>query len=218
MFKCLISSGAGKTTLLDVLSGRKTTGRITGEMYTNSKLKDQKDFRRIMAYVEQFDTLSPQETTRDAIEFSAALRLPSDVSKEDRKKWVDQVIKMLELTPIENVMVGKIADGGMSFEQKKRLSIGVELVSNPAILFLDEPTTGLDSRAAQIVMRSIRRVAASGRSIVCTIHQPSYPIFSGFDSLLLLRRGGQTVYFGKLGEQCKNLIDYFESAPDVSTL
>jgi hypothetical protein len=66
-------------------------------------------------------------------------------------------------------------------------------------------------------MRSIRRVAASGRSVVCTIHQPSFPIFSGFfDSLLLLRSGGQTVYFGQLGEKCKNLIDFFESAPDVS--
>jgi ABC-type multidrug transport system ATPase subunit len=75
---------------------------------------------------------------------------------------------------------------------------------------------GLDSRAAQVVMRSIRRVAASGRSVVCTIHQPSFPIFSGFDSLLLLRRGGQTVYFGQLDEKCKNLIDFFESAPDVS--
>ena len=77
---------------------------------------------------------------------------------------------------------------------------------------------GLDSRAAQVVMRSIRRVAASGRSIVCTIHQPSYPIFSGFDSLLLLRRGGQTVFFGQLGEQCKSLINYFETAPNVSNI
>ena len=199
-----------------MLAGRKTTGVIKGGMYINGKPKDQKYFQRIMAYVEQFDTLSPRETTRDAIEFSAALRLPTTVSPEDRAKWVDAVITMLELAPIENVIVGKINEGGMTFEQKKRLSIGVELASNPAILFMDEPTTGLDSRAAQVVMRSIRRVAASGRCVVCTIHQPSYPIFSGFDSLLLLKRGGQTVYFGPLGEKCSNLINFFETAPGVS--
>ena len=140
-----ISSGAGKTTLLDVLAGRKTTGTIKGDMYINGKPKDQKYFQRIMAYVEQFDTLSPHETTRDAIEFSAALRLPPSVSAVDRQKWVDSVIAMLELTPIENLIVGKIEEGGMSFEQKKRVSIGVELASNPAILFLDEPTTGMIS-------------------------------------------------------------------------
>ena len=119
---------------------------------------------------------------------------------------------MLELGPIRNKKVGKLETGGMSFEQKKRVSIGVELAANPSILFLDEPTTGLDSRAAQLVMRGIRRVASSGRSVVCTIHQPSYPIFTMFDSLLLLKRGGRTVYFGELGENCKNLIDYFESS------
>jgi ABC-type multidrug transport system ATPase subunit len=144
---------------------------------------------------------------------------------------------MLELKPLESTMVGYIDNGGMSFEQKKRVSIGIELASNPAILFLDEPTTGilisilvfvvlikeyyydhegLDSRAAQVVMRSIRRVAASGRSVVCTIHQPSYPIFSAFDSLLLLRRGGQTVFFGPLGDHCENLINFFQDAPGVS--
>jgi len=86
------------------------------------------------------------------------------------------------------------------------------------MLSTDEPTTGLDSRAAQVVMRGIRRVAASGRSIVCTIHQPSYPIFSLFDNLLLLKRGGKTVFFGQLGENCKNLIDFFESAPGVAPI
>ncbi len=106
----------------------------------------------------------------------------------------------------------------MSFEQRKRVSIGVELAANPSILFLDEPTTGLDSRAAQSLIRNIRRIASSGRSIVCTIHQPSTAIFSSFDALLLLRRGGQTVFFGDLGDHCSNLVSYFESAPSVSKL
>lgn len=146
------------------------------------------------------------------------MRLPGTVSKEDREKWVDTVLDLLELRPIENLMVGTPSTGGMSFEQKKRVSIGVELAANPAILFLDEPTTGLDSRAAQVVMRGIRRVAASGRSVVCTIHQPSFPIFNMFDALLLLKRGGKTVFFGQLGENCKNLVEFFEAAPEVSPI
>lgn len=106
----------------------------------------------------------------------------------------------------------------MSFEQRKRVSIGVELASNPSILFLDEPTTGLDSRAAQILIHNIRTIAATGRSVVCTIHQPSTVLFNAFDSLLLLMRGGQTVYFGELGKEGKNVIDHFQHAPGVQPM
>jgi ABC-type lipoprotein export system ATPase subunit/ABC-type multidrug transport system permease subunit len=148
------SSGAGKTTLLDVLSGRKNSGRIEGGIYVNGEPKEEHSFRAIMGYVEQFESLSPHDTTREAIAFSAALRLPPATTTEARDAWVNSVIDMLELGPIEDAMIGWTDKGGMSFEQKKRLSIGVELAANPSILFLDEPTTGLDSRAAQIVMRS----------------------------------------------------------------
>mmetsp|Transcript_24221 Transcript_24221/g.24835 ORF Transcript_24221/g.24835 Transcript_24221/m.24835 type:complete len:1388 (-) Transcript_24221:477-4640(-) len=213
------SSGAGKTTLLDVLAGRKNTGVIKGKICVNGKEVDEQFYKRMIGYVEQFDTLSPHDTAREAVEFSAALRLPRDTPIETRQEWVKSVLTMLELTPLENTMVGDQLSGGMSFEQKKRLSIAVELAANPAILFLDEPTTGLDSRAAQVVIRCIRRVAASGRSIVCTIHQPSTYIFNSFDSLLLLRRGGQTVYNGALGDNnCEHLVQYFESAPGVTPI
>jgi ABC-type multidrug transport system ATPase subunit len=121
-----------------------------GGMFVNGKPKSERHFRRNMGYVEQFDSLSPNDTAKEAIAFSAALRLPRDTNREQRLNWVDTVLVMLELTPLVNTMVGSEATGGMSFEQKKRLSIGVELAANPAILFLDEPTTGLDSRAAQV--------------------------------------------------------------------
>lgn len=98
-----------------------------------------------MGYVEQFDSLSPMETARDAIEFSAALRLPRGTTVEERQTWVDSVLMMLELIPLENTLIGTESTGGMSFEQKKRVSIGVELAANPSILFLDEPTTGMHS-------------------------------------------------------------------------
>lgn len=156
---------------------------------------------------------------REAVEFSAALRLSREIPFETRQAWVNSVLTMLELNSLENTMVGDTLSGGMSFEQKKRLSIAVELVANPSILFLDEPTTGLDSRAAQIVIRCIRRVAASGRSIVCTIHQPSTYIFNSFDALLLLKRGGQTVYNGLLGDNNSDLlVNYFEGAPGVTPI
>lgn len=106
----------------------------------------------------------------------------------------------------------------MSFEQRKRVSIGVELAANPSILFLDEPTTGLDSLAAQSLIRNIRKIAQSGRSIVCTIHQPSSTIFHAFDALLLLKRGGRTVYFGTLGENGSELIRYFEEMAGMSPM
>jgi energy-coupling factor transporter ATP-binding protein EcfA2 len=156
---------------------------------------------------------------REAVEFSAALRLARDVTVATRAEWVKSVLSMLELTPLENTIVGDEASGGMSFEQKKRLSIAVELAANPSILFLDEPTTGLDSRSAQVVIRCIRRVASSGRSIVCTIHQPSTTIFNSFDSLLLLKRGGQTVFNGLLGDNnCDQLVNFFEGAPGVTPI
>lgn len=106
----------------------------------------------------------------------------------------------------------------MSFEQRKRVSIGTELAANPSILFLDEPTTGLDSRAAQALVGNIRKVVSTGRTVVCTIHQPSSSIFHSFDSLLLLKSGGQTVYFGELGHYARNLINYFEGIPNVSPM
>jgi ABC-type multidrug transport system ATPase subunit len=95
----------------------------------------------MMGYVEQFDSLSPRDTAREAIEFSAGLRLPRETPADVMAAWVDSVLDMLELTPLQNTLVGDENSGGMSFEQKKRVSIAVELVANPAILFLDEPVS-----------------------------------------------------------------------------
>lgn len=127
----------GKTTLLDVLSGRKNTGVIRGSIAVNGKPKDEHKFRHAMGYVEQFDTLCPHDTACECIEFAAALRLPEETTREVRQEWVTSVLSMLELTPLENTLIGSETEGGMSFEQKKRVSIGVELAANPAILFLD---------------------------------------------------------------------------------
>jgi ABC-type multidrug transport system ATPase subunit/ABC-type multidrug transport system permease subunit len=208
------SSGAGKTTLMDVLALRKSSGEITGEVRLNGHLQDEKSFRRCTGYVEQFDTQTAQLTIRETCEFSAKLRLESTdplVTTESRKRLIDQTLNMLELTPIQDLLVGTDVTGGLSFEQKKRLSIAVELVANPSILFLDEPTSGLDARAAAIVMRGLKRIALTGRAVCATIHQPSIAIFNSFDSLLLLKRGGDVVYHGDLGKESCNLIKYLQS-------
>jgi ABC-type multidrug transport system ATPase subunit len=208
------SSGAGKTTLMDVLALRKSSGEIAGEVRLNGHLQDEQSFRRCTGYVEQFDTQTAQLTIRETCEFSAKLRLESTdpaVTTKSTKRFIDQTLDMLELTPIQDLVVGTDATGGLSFEQKKRLSIAVELVANPSVLFLDEPTSGLDARAASIVMRGLKRIAQSGRAVVATIHQPSIAIFNSFDSLLLLKRGGEVVFHGDLGKQGFNLIKYLQS-------
>jgi ABC-type multidrug transport system ATPase subunit len=140
------SSGAGKTTLMDVLALRKSSGKISGDIRLNGHPQEELSFRRCTGYVEQFDVQSPQLTIRETCDFSARLRLESsssEITPDIMKKFVSQTLDMLELTEIEDLQVGDDASGGLSFEQRKRLSIAVELVANPSIIFLDEPTSGL---------------------------------------------------------------------------
>lgn len=205
------SSGAGKTTLMDVLAGRKTVGLIEGDILVNGFPKKDGAFNRMMGYVEQNDLHLGTQTVREALQFSARLRLSDTITPQQRDGWVEEVLKLLELSDISDRLIGDAVIAGLSPGQLKRVTIGVELVANPTILFLDEPTSGLDSRAALQVMRVVRRIASTGRSVVCTIHQPSSELFYMFDRLLLLRSGGRTVYFGDVGDQGADLIDYFES-------
>lgn len=142
--------------------------------------------------------------------FSAQLRLPQSVPAATRESFVDELIDLLELTAVKDRIVGNENYVGLSPGQLKLLTIGVELVSNPSILFLDEPTSGLDSRAALVVMRVVKNIAATGRTVLCTIHQPSSEVFYLFDYLLLLKSGGETVYFGPLGDEGEDIVQYFE--------
>lgn len=210
------SSGAGKTTLMDLLAGRKTAGKIEGEILLNGKPKDDNSFNRIIGYCEQQDLIEMTSTVLESLMFSAKLRLPHDVSDEQKEKFVYEILALLELTHIKDRVVhgGEVHSSLVSLSpgELKLLSIGIELVSNPSILFLDEPTSGLESRAAMMVMKAIRRIASTGRSVICTIHQPSEELFCLFDSLYLLVRGGKTVYFGPLGENASELVHYFETA------
>ncbi|KAJ9692497.1 hypothetical protein PVL29_011517 [Vitis rotundifolia] len=211
-------SGAGKTTLMDVLAGRKTGGYIEGNITISGYPKKQETFARISGYCEQNDIHSPHVTVHESLLYSAWLRLPSDVNSETRKMFIEEVMELVELTPLRDALVGLPGVNGLSTEQRKRLTIAVELVANPSIIFMDEPTSGLDARAAAIVMRTVRNTVDTGRTVVCTIHQPSIDIFEAFDELLLMKRGGQEIYVGPLGRHSSHLINYFEGIEGVSKI
>ncbi|KAJ4718242.1 Pleiotropic drug resistance ABC transporter [Melia azedarach] len=208
-------SGAGKTTLMDVLAGRKTGGYITGNITISGYPKKQETFARISGYCEQNDIHSPHVTVYESLLYSAWLRLSQDVDSETKKMFIEEVMELVELNPLRQALVGLPGVNGLSTEQRKRLTIAVELVANPSIIFMDEPTSGLDARAAAIVMRTVRNTVDTGRTVVCTIHQPSIDIFEAFDELFLLKRGGQEIYVGPLGRHSSQLINYFESIDGV---
>ncbi|EOY26604.1 Pleiotropic drug resistance 12 [Theobroma cacao] len=211
-------SGAGKTTLMDVLAGRKTGGFIDGNITVSGYPKKQETFARVSGYCEQNDIHSPHVTVYESLLYSAWLRLPAEVNAETRKMFIEEVMELVELNPLRQALVGLPGVNGLSTEQRKRLTIAVELVANPSIIFMDEPTSGLDARAAAIVMRTVRNTVDTGRTVVCTIHQPSIDIFEAFDELLLMKRGGQEIYVGPLGHHSKHLIKYFEGIQGVSKI
>ncbi|OEL14622.1 ABC transporter G family member 50, partial [Dichanthelium oligosanthes] len=189
-------SGAGKTTLLDVLAGRKTGGYIEGDIRIGGYPKVQETFVRILGYCEQVDIHSPQLTVEESVAYSAWLRLPSKVDKETRSEFVDEVLKTVELDEIKDALVGRPGMDGLSLEQRKRLTVAVELVSNPSVILMDEPTTGLDARSAAIVIRAVKNISETGRTVVCTIHQPSTDVFEAFDEVY----NGTSYYYEEIGK------------------
>eukprot|EP00877_Chromochloris_zofingiensis_P010755 jgi/Chrzof1/5933/Cz16g21030.t1 len=212
-------SGAGKTTLMDVICGRKTVGQISGTIMVNGHPKVQRTWSRVVGYVEQMDIHTAAQTVVEALWFSARLRLPPTVSDKQVRAYVEEVMDIVDMMDICYSLVGSPAMGtGLSIEQRKRLTIAVELVANPSVVFMDEPTSGLDARAAAIVMRAVRNVARNGRTVMVTIHQPSIEIFEAFDTMLLLQRGGRTTYFGDLGHESSKLIKYLEAVPGTPAI
>ncbi|XP_058191678.1 pleiotropic drug resistance protein 3-like isoform X2 [Rhododendron vialii] len=208
-------SGAGKTTLLDVLAGRKTSGTVEGDIRIGGHPKVHDTFARVSGYCEQTDIHSPHITIEESVVYSAWLRLHPEIDSKTKFIFVREVLEIIELDEIRDCLVGMPGVSGLSTEQRKRLTIAVELVANPSIIFMDEPTTGLDARAAAIVMRAVKNVADTGRTIVCTIHQPSIDIFEAFDELVLLKIGGRVIYSGPLGQHSSSVIKYFEDVSGV---
>lgn len=174
-------SGSGKTTMLNTMAERITSGRliITGSTTFNGK---QGIHSIRSAYVMQQDVLLPTLTVRETLQYSADLRLPPPTTEEERKKVVEEVILELGLKECADTRIGNNIHKGCSGGEKRRTSIGVQLLSNPSVLFLDEPTTGLDATSAFQLVRTLKSLAGKGRTVVTTIHQPRSEIWGLFDN------------------------------------
>lgn len=202
-------SGAGKTTLLDCLADRTSMGVITGEMLVDGRPRDA-SFQRKTGYVQQQDLHLQTTTVREALNFSALLRQPAHVPREEKLAYVNEVIKLLDMQEYADAIVG-VPGEGLNVEQRKRLTIGVELAAKPPLLlFVDEPTSGLDSQTSWAILDLLEKLTKAGQAVLCTIHQPSAMLFQRFDRLLFLAKGGKTVYFGDIGENSQTLTSYFE--------
>jgi len=202
-------SGAGKSTLLNVLAGR-ALGVVKGSIFVDGQVPSH-EFYRTTGYVEQFDLHDDKSTVREALEFSALLRQDAALSREDKLAYVDEVLGLLDLVHLEDAIIGSSA-AGLSSQARKMLSIAVEVVARPAILFLDEPTTGLDSKSALRVVRLLKKLARTGLAVIATVHQPSAQAFALFDDVLLLQKGGRQLY---TGERAKAVRFFQDSRKDA---
>ncbi|KAF7718846.1 ABC-2 type transporter / CDR ABC transporter family protein [Penicillium ucsense] len=201
------ASGAGKTTLLDVLAQRKDSGEVYGSILIDGRPQGI-SFQRTTGYCEQMDVHEPTATVKEALVFSALLRQQASIPREEKLAYVDHIINLLELGDIEDALIG-VPGAGLSIEQRKRVTLGVELVAKPTLLFLDEPTSGLDGQSAFNIVRFLRKLVDGGQAVLCTIHQPSAVLFDAFDGLLLLAKGGRMTYFGETGHESGKILDYF---------
>mmetsp|Transcript_119478 Transcript_119478/g.385749 ORF Transcript_119478/g.385749 Transcript_119478/m.385749 type:complete len:662 (+) Transcript_119478:68-2053(+) len=209
-------SGSGKSTLLNVLAGRQRTDArgmvLEGQVYASGTLIDPNTFRSNIAYVMQDDSLMATETPRECLEFSAYMRLPGRPVRGERQAFVNRLLSTLNLTKCADTIVGSALVKGISGGERKRTSVGVELITNPQMLFLDEPLSGLDSYAAYTLMEALKGLVSSGVPVLCTVHQPSSEIFDMFDDAVFLHEGQITYhgpvpkvagYYGQLGYPCK---------------
>ena len=204
MIALMGASGAGKTTLLNTLAQRQTMGVVGGSMFVDGHPLGPA-FQRSTGFCEQMDLHDGTATIREALNFSAILRQDRNIPKEEKLAYVDKIIELLELNDIQDAIIMSLG-----VEQRKRLTIGVELAAKPSLLlFLDEPTSGLDSQSAYSIIRFLKKLSQAGQAIICTIHQPSSELIQQFDKILALNPGGNTFYFGPVGENGSAVIDYF---------
>uniref|UniRef100_A0A803N5Y1 ABC transporter domain-containing protein n=1 Tax=Chenopodium quinoa TaxID=63459 RepID=A0A803N5Y1_CHEQI len=193
------ASGSGKSTLIDALANRISKESIKGSVHLNDEVLESKLLKVISAYVMQDDLLFPMLTVEETLMFSAEFRLPRSLSKSKKKARVEALIDQLGLRGAANTVIGDEGHRGVSGGERRRVSIGIDIIHDPIILFLDEPTSGLDSTSAFMVVKVLQRIAQSGSIVVMTIHQPSSRILNLLDRLIFLSRG-QTVFTGTSSE------------------
>ncbi|KAF7811397.1 ABC transporter G family member 6-like [Senna tora] len=189
------ASGSGKSTLIDALANRIAKGSLKGSVTLNGEAMNSRLLKVISAYVMQDDLLFPMLTVEETLMFAADFRLPRTLSKSKKKMRVQALIDQLGLRNAANTVIGDEGHRGVSGGERRRVSIGIDIIHDPIILFLDEPTSGLDSTSAFMVVKVLQRIAQSGSIVIMSIHQPSYRILGLLDTMIFLSRG-KTVYSG----------------------
>jgi len=189
-------SGCGKSTLLNTLCGKAYYGEQRGSIYINGSEAPVQVLEPIMGFVPQDDTVYGNLTVYENIYFSALLRLPAHTTRAEKLKLVDGTISALGLQIIKDSIVGTVEKRGISGGQKKRVNIGLEMTTDPTVLFLDEPTSGLGASDTLIVMKGLHSLTRVRRTVIAVIHQPRYQVFLLFHDIMLLYPGGYTVYMG----------------------
>ncbi|XP_072051508.1 broad substrate specificity ATP-binding cassette transporter ABCG2-like [Amphiura filiformis] len=197
-------TGSGKSTLLDILARRRSPLNVSGAILVDGKQPT--NVKAISGYVVQDDIVMGTLTVRENLAFSAAIRLPSSVTRKEKCQRVEDVIAELGLIECADTKVGTSIIKGISGGERKRTNIGMELIIQPRILFLDEPSSGVDASTAKNVMSLLKRLSERGRTIIFSIHQPRFAIYRLFDTLMLLSKG-EAVYHGPADET----LDYFDS-------
>ncbi|XP_046734289.1 ATP-binding cassette sub-family G member 1-like isoform X2 [Diprion similis] len=211
-------SGAGKTTLLSIISGLRVP-KLKGTITINGVERNREVFRRQVCYIPQDFALLPLLTVRETLQIAADLKLGSPHTDAYRRRAVIDIASKLGLLPSLDTAAGNLSGG-----ERKRLSIGVELITNPPVMLLDEPTSGLDSAASGQVIALLHSLAEAGRTVVCTVHQPGSHMISLFDDIVVLSRG-QIMYcgsrydildtFAKAGHACPQLCNLAEFVLEV---
>nr|AAL82898.1 sterolin 2 [Mus musculus] len=207
MLAIIGSSGCGRASLLDVITGRGHGGKMkSGQIWINGQPSTPQLVRKCVAHVRQHDQLLPNLTVRETLAFIAQMRLPRTFSQAQRDKRVEDVIAELRLRQCANTRVGNTYVRGVSGGERRRVSIGVQLLWNPGILILDEPTSGLDSFTAHNLVTTLSRLAKGNRLVLISLHQPRSDIFRLFD-LVLLMTSGTPIYLGA----AQQMVQYFTS-------
>ena len=199
-------SGAGKTSLMEVISNQSKSGEVQGNFYLNGNEVDIEIIKKISGFVFQDDIILRTMTVSEALYMSALLKLPESISNEDKMKIVNEMISILHLEKCKDTIVGDSTLKGISGGERKRLSVGMEMIMNPSIIFLDEPTSGLDTYTAYSLVKSLKNLTLEGRTVVATIHQPSSDILRLFDDIILLNHG-KIVFQGEVN----NIVNYFDN-------